>query len=127
MTQPTTTDVQALVERYFDMWNTEDADARREVVATTFSEGATYVDPLFDVAGHDGLDGMVAAAHQAYPGHRFRRTGAVDVHHDRIRWAWELAAGDQPAVAGGVDYARLAGDGRLGEVTGFIDFAPNPS
>jgi hypothetical protein len=123
----TTTDVQALVERYFDMWNAHDADERRAVVASTFVEDGTYVDPLFDVAGHEGLDGMVAAAHQAYPGLRFRRTGEVDVHHDRVRWSWELGADGQPAVAGGVDYARLAADGRLAEVTGFIDFAPTPA
>ncbi len=65
---------------------------------------------------------MVTAVHQQYPGYRFRQIGAVDVHHDRARWAWELAGPNgSPPVAAGVDFAVLAPDGRLREVTGFFE------
>ena len=45
------------------------------------------------------------------------------MHHNRVRFAWELAPEDGQAVAGGVDFG-VTGDGLLQAVTGFIDFAP---
>lgn len=114
-------DADRLVEGYFAMWNTADAAARRDVVATTWTPDATYLDPMFGADGHDGLDTMVEAVHGQFPGHEFRLTGGVDAHHDRIRWTWALvptAGGD--AVATGLDVAVVA-DGRLSHVTGFID------
>jgi hypothetical protein len=44
---------------------------------------ASYVDPTFDAKGSDALDAMVAGVHEQFPGHRFRKTGTVDVHNDR--------------------------------------------
>lgn len=112
----------ALVQGYFAMWNEADPRARREVVTATWAPPAAYVDPLFTAEGYDGLDTMVEAVHQRFPGHEFRLTGAVDAHHDRLRWSWELASVESgDAVASGVDFAVLAGDGRLAQVTGFIE------
>ena len=115
-------DANQLVAGYFAMWNEADAAARQEVLAATWTADATHVDPLFDVAGHDGLAAMVDAAHQQFPGHAFRLTGPVDAHHDRLRWTWELVpeAGGA-AVASGLDVAVVTADGRLSHVTGFID------
>jgi hypothetical protein len=45
----------------------------------------------------------------------------VDAHHDRVRWSWELATPEGPAIATGVDFAVLAEDGRLREVVGFFE------
>lgn len=59
-----------------------------------------------------------------FPGHSFRLAGEIDVHHNRLRWRWELAAEGQPAIAGGTDCATLDADGKLCEVVGFFDFAP---
>jgi hypothetical protein len=117
-----TTPPAALIDRYFAMWNTTDDDARRDVVATTWTPNATYVDPLMTAEGHDGLVAMVRAVHEQYPGHEFRLTGAVDAHHDRVRWEWQLTAPDGGAVlVNGVDFAVVAADGRLAQVTGFIE------
>ena len=117
-----TTTTAALVDRYFAMWNTTDAAARRDVVAATWTPDATYVDPLMTAAGHDGLVAMVRAVHEQYPGHEFRLTGAVDAHHDRVRWQWQMTAPDGRAVlVSGVDFAVVAADGRLAQVTGFIE------
>jgi hypothetical protein len=108
-----------IVDSYFEMWNETDQARRREVIATTWAPEGGYVDPMFTADGHDALDAMVAAVHQKFPGHRFRLTEAVDGHHDRARWGWELAGPDGP-VAGGVDFAVLDAGGRLREVTGFF-------
>ena len=69
-------------------------------------------------------DAMVAAVHERFPGYHFRRIGEIDRHHDRLRFAWELAPEGGPVFAGGVDFGVVAADGRLKTITGFIDHAP---
>ena len=103
------------------MWNETDPARRRQVIAATWSAESSYVDPLFTAEGADALDAMVAGVHQQFPGHRFRLTGPVDVHHDRARWGWELAPETGPPVVTGIDFAVLDAEGRLREVTGFFE------
>ena len=87
------------------------------------TEDASYIDPLMASEGHAAIDGMVRAVQQRFPGYRFRRAGAVDGHHDRLRFCWELAAEGGPVVAKGNDFATFA-EARLTAVTGFIDQMP---
>ena len=112
-----------LVERYIAVWNEIDPDRRERLIAETFSEGASYVDPLTASEGYTAINGMVRAVQERFPGYRFRRVGAVDGHHDRIRFGWELATEGGSVVARGTDFASVAG-ARITTVTGFIDQAP---
>ena len=114
------TDIEQTVERYFDMWNETDPARRRELIERTWAPVASYLDPMFSADGYEELGEMVAGVHKQFPGHRFRLAGAVDAHHNRVRWGWELGEPGAAPVASGVDFAVLATDGRLGEVTGFI-------
>ncbi|WP_112241724.1 nuclear transport factor 2 family protein [Kribbella monticola] len=113
-----------VADQYFAMWNCDDAEARAKLIAELWVDEAMFVDPTFEVTGHDGLSKTVETAHQMFPGYRFTRTGSIDEHHNRLRWTWELAAEGQPAVAGGTDLVTLAPSGKIVEVVGFIDFAP---
>jgi hypothetical protein len=114
-----------VVDGYFAMWNETDPARRRAAIEAAWAPQARYVDPMLDADGLDGLDAMAAGVQERFPGHRFRRTGAVDVHHDRARWDWELTAPEGGAtVVAGVDFAVLAPDGRLREVTGFFEQPP---
>jgi hypothetical protein len=113
-----------LVDRYIALWNETDRERRRALVACTFGEGASYADPLMAGDGRDAIDDMVAAAQQRFPGHRVRRLGEIDRHHDRIRFRWELVAPAGAAIAEGTDFATVAG-ARLEAVTGFIDRMPD--
>ena len=116
------TAISTLVDGYCAMWNETDPARRQAVIARTWAPDARYRDPLFAADGHAALDALVAAVHARVPGHRFRLTGAVDAHHDRARWGWELVGpAGGPPVAAGVDVAALAPAGRLREVTGFFD------
>ena len=115
------TPIGEIIDGYFAMWNETDPERRRAAIAASWAPGASYLDPLFQADGPAGLDEMVVAVHQRFPGHTFRLTAAVDTHHNRARWGWELASPEGEAVAGGVDFAVLAPDGRLAEVTGFLE------
>jgi hypothetical protein len=113
-----------LVERYIASWNETDPARRRALIAATWTEEALYLDPLMRGEGHDGIDAMIAAVQQRFPGHRFRRTGQVDSHNDRVRFGWSLGPEHGPALAAGLDVGVIAGDGRLRSITGFLDSLP---
>src|SRR5439155_2303393 len=84
----------------------------------------SYADPAAAGDGRAGIDAMVAAVQARFPGHRFRRTTEVDLHHDRLRFRWELAPEGGPVLVAGVDFGTLADGGRLASVTGFFDQVP---
>jgi SnoaL-like protein len=117
-----TSDLNSLVHRYIDAWNETDAQRRRELVAGTWSDDGTYVDPLMTGAGHDSIATMIALAQERFPGHRFELSFGPDGYSDQVRFAWRLYApdGGEP-VATGVDFGTLAEDGRLRSVTGFLE------
>jgi hypothetical protein len=112
----------AVVDGYIAMWNETSPEARRAIIAETWSEDGTYLDPLMSGEGAAGIDAMVAGVQEQFPGHRFELTSGPDHHHDRVRFAWRLVgANGGAAVARGVDFATLADDGRLRSVTGFLE------
>jgi SnoaL-like domain len=114
-------DVATLIDRYIEIWNETDPDRRRSLVADTWAEDASYLDPIMAGEGQDGIDTMIAGAQGQFPGHRFELSAGPDAHHDRLRFAWRLVGADGKPVAGGVDFATLAEDGRLRSVTGFLE------
>lgn len=116
------------VSRYFAAWNTTDRAALDRAVAAAFTDGATYTDPLAEVAGHDGLVAAIAGAQAQFPGYAFRPLGTVDGHHDLARFGWELVSeADGTAPLAGFDVVRLAADGRIRSVYGFLDRLPSPA
>ena len=63
---------------------------------------------------------MIGAAQAQFPGHRFELAFGPDAHNDVVRFAWTLVGAGGP-VAKGVDFATVAADGRLRNVTGFLE------
>ncbi len=114
-------DTNEIVEQYIASWNERDPDARLALVTATFTDDADYIDPLMSGRGIDGIDAMIAAAQEQFPGHEFALTDDPDAHNDRVRFSWLLAPAGEPAIVGGTDFARLAADGRIQSVTGFVD------
>jgi len=121
------TDHTDLIDRYIAMWNEADAGRRRDLIAQTWSESSSYVDPAVQGEGRTGIDAMVAGVQQRFPGHRFRRTSEVEAHHDRVRFRWELAPEGGPPVVDGTDFGVVAADGRLSTITGFFDRVAVPA
>lgn len=113
-----------IVERYLDCWNTTDAQAGQELLASTFQSDAEYVDPLVSTTGLDELDAAISGVHSQFPGFVFTRFGELDAHHDVARFGWGLGpAGAEPLVIG-FDVVTTAEDGRISKVAGFLDRVP---
>ncbi|WP_067171380.1 nuclear transport factor 2 family protein [Microtetraspora niveoalba] len=118
-------DFAATAERYIAAWNETDADARAKAVAELWTEDGGYTDPLAAVTGHEGIAAVIAGAQQMFPGLVFTLGGAVDGHHDTMRFTWHLGPeGATEPVVVGFDVAVLSEDGRIRNVYGFLDKVP---
>ena len=115
-----TNTITSVVDTYIAAWNETDASRRVELVAETFTDDARYLDPLMSGEGVEGIAAMIGAAQAQFPGHRFELSFGPDTHNDVVRFAWALR-GDGDPVARGVDFATVNGDGRLRNVTGFLE------
>jgi SnoaL-like domain len=116
------TDITAVVHNYIAMWNEATPEDRRAIIADTFADGATYLDPIMSGDGREGIDAMIAGAQKQFPGTRIELSAGPDMHHDRVRFAWRMVnQADGTPVAAGVDFATVAEDGRLQDVTGFLE------
>lgn len=85
-------DYDTVVDRYLAVWNEPDETARRAALDELFADGIRYVDPLAAVEGRAGLDALIGAVRQQFPGHAFTPGGPVDGHHDQVRFTWNLTA-----------------------------------
>ena len=114
------TDITETVDTYLAMWNEDDPSRRAELIEKAWVPDARYVDPVQEADGYDALSNMVDAIHAHYPGQQFRRTTAVDTHHDEVRFGWELGVPGGDVTVAGIDVGILATDGRLQRITGFF-------
>jgi hypothetical protein len=48
-----------LIDGYIAMWNETDAERRRDLIARTWTEAASYLDPVMQGEGQAGIDAMV--------------------------------------------------------------------
>jgi SnoaL-like domain len=117
-------DVTATVDTYLSAWNETDPDRRAELVGQVWAEDGTLTDPPLAAAGRPAISDLHAALQGQFPGHAFRRSSAVDAHHDRFRVGWELVGPDGTVALAGLDVGELTEDGRLRAVTGFFGDLP---
>jgi len=117
------TDFNALVDRYIAVWNENDTEKRRALIAQTFTEGTQFIDPLQQAEGQSGIETLVQGVQQKFPAYRFRRAGGADGFGDHVRFRWELAPEGGESFVEGTDFGEVV-DGRLHRVTGFFDKVP---
>jgi len=116
-----------LVVNYIAAWNERDPARRHDTIARTWTEGGTYVDAHRRGEGHAGIDGMIAAAQNQFPGYRLRLVSKIETHNGNLRFSWAAGGTEQaPLYLAGTDFAVVAADGRIQSVTGFVDAAPAP-
>jgi len=119
MTDVMTKDTTAIIDAYFAMWNEADSANRLQHAKQAWADNGRYVDPAREGEGHEGISEMMEVARGHFPGFTLRRSSGIDVHHDKLRFAWEAVAPDGSVPIAGVDFGELAPDGRLQRITGF--------
>jgi hypothetical protein len=118
--------VTEVVDSYIAAWNERDSNRRLELLAKTWTENGSYIDPHRGGTGYQQLCAMIQTVHEAFPSaYRFRLASHVDEYGDRIRFQWEAGGTkDAPLHFVGTDFAVLSQDGRFQSVTGFVDQSP---
>ncbi|MCK9894165.1 nuclear transport factor 2 family protein [Frankia sp. AgB32] len=113
------------VQRCLAAWNAAPDDVEK-AVAMTFTDAATYTDPLADIRGQDAITDTIRGVREQFPGFEFRAVGTPDAHHHIARFSWELVSReDGSAPVAGFDVITLAEDGRVSSVSGFLDRVPD--
>lgn len=118
-------DISTFVERYINIWNEPDADARRQAVRLLWQEEARHLARGIEAFGHAGIERRVADAYKKWvkeKGNVFRLRDGVDGHHDTIKLRWEmLPAEGGDVISIGFDFLVLGEDGRIRTGYQFIE------
>ena len=117
-------DSQTLAARYIEAWNEKDPARRRALIGALWTSDATFVDPVMQGEGHDGIDQVIAGVQSRFPDFRFALIGQPDAFGDHLRLSWGLGPDGADAPVKGTDFMALR-DGRLAAVTGFFDQLPS--
>ena len=115
------------IDTYLAAWTEPDPDRRRTMVEKVWAADGCLIDPPLAAEGHAGISDLFAALQSQFPGHAFRRSSAIDSHHDQFRFAWQLVGSDGAVALTGLDVGETASDGRLQRITGFFDDVPAES
>lgn len=113
-----------LAERYLATWNETDPAARRQLLDTHWAADATYIDPVVDARGLEGIDATIAGAQAQFPGFLFTQLDEMDAHHQQARFRWGLGAPGEPPLVEGFDVVVIDDEGRIERVYGFLDKVP---
>src|SRR5438128_1290763 len=118
-------DLTATIDTHLAGYCEPDAEKRAQLLTRVWVTDGELFDPPLEGKGRDNIADLVDVVLHHYPDHTFRRTTAVDTHHDRARYGWELVGGDGTVAVTGTDFAELDADGKLTRIVGFFgELAP---
>ena len=115
--QPTDTPVPEAVQAYLDAWNAPDDATRAQRLADAVTPSIVYRDPTTAVAGPEALSAYIESTRATVGDAPLLLSGTPDAYGPVMRFTWTM--GD-PIVVAGIDFATVADDGRLAEITGFF-------
>jgi hypothetical protein len=113
-----------VIRAYGQAWLEPDAAARRALLETAWADDGVYQDPMGEARGREALVRHIGAFHSSAPGARIELTTGFSEHHGAVHFGWRMVAADGRVQVEGVDFGRLAPDGRLESVTGFFGDPP---
>ncbi len=124
MTNATAVNIAENVDTYIASLGQTDPAARAAMIAHAFVPEGRYVDPQMDVRGAEAMQAAITAVQQQAPGATFRRTTGIDVHHEYLRFGWEMVGPDGTVLLAGTDIGSLSEDGKLTGILGFFGDLP---
>lgn len=75
-------------------WNEPDPTRMRSLAEAAVTIDVMFTDPQYAICGRDALIRMMLAFRERSAGVRLNRTSAIDSHHDRARYSWEIISLD---------------------------------
>ncbi len=105
-------------------WNERHPERVRAHLEKALSPEVVFIDPSIVTRGIDEFEANVHEVHGRLPRAEYRRASGVDLHHDVVRYAWEIHR-DGELVLPGFDVTELDEEGRVLRVLGF--FGPLPA
>lgn len=120
----TTVDREAVLASYLAFWNTDPGSEQTRLAAEAFTADVGYHAVIDTFIGIEQLLVIRPQFVEHLGDIRIVSRGPADQHHDRARLRWELRLPDQTSFAEGTDVIRFADDGRIAEITVFLDRAP---
>lgn len=109
-----------VVDSHLAAYSEPDPSVRAALIRNSWNLEGRLVDPPLESRGHDGISDQAATLLAQFPGHRFERTTALDMHHQFIRYGWRLVGTSGEPVLTGVDFMDVDVDGRIARVVGFF-------
>jgi len=117
-------DLANTIDTHLDGLNETEPGIRSHKLEQVWAIDGRLIDPPLAGSGPTEISSMAATLQAQFPSHSFRRTSAIDAHHDHFRYAWELVASDGSVALSGLDVGELAPDGSIARITGFFGDLP---
>lgn len=116
---------QETFEAYIAAWNTADPAECQQLLEQCWAEDGVYCDPQTLAQGRPALQDVIAGFQSNFAGSRIEPRSGLDIHHNRLRFAWVMVSRGGKTLTEGIDFGELDQDNRLKSITGF--FGPLPS
>lgn len=116
-------DFQKIAERYIQLWNEREPRLRQKLLEEDWARGASYTDPMAQVAGHSDINSLIANVQARFPEFRFKLTTGANGYGEHLRFSWGLGPDGVAGVIEGSDVVSLK-DNRIERVVGFLDKVP---
>lgn len=71
-------------------WNERDHAKLRDLVEKSVTQNIAFTDPQYAITGCDAFIEMMRAFQARVGDVQLNRTSAIDMHHDRARYSWEI-------------------------------------
>ena len=124
MTTPTAVNVAEIVDTYLASLGQTDREARGAMIAAAWVPEGRYVDPHRDVTGGESMQATISGVQEQVPGVTFRRTSGIDLHHEYLRFSWDMLGPDGSVLVSGIDVGALSDGGKLKGICGFFGELP---
>ncbi|MEL7043317.1 MAG: hypothetical protein AAGL90_17495 [Pseudomonadota bacterium] len=107
------------LDRMCGVWNTEDADEQVALTKASMEHNVHFVDPKYNIIGHDPFLAMVKATQAQVPGAVYARASKVDFQNNFCRFHWSIHL-DGKLVLAGFDVVEVTDQGKILKVIGFF-------
>jgi len=116
-------DFQTIAERYIQLWNEREPQLRQRLLEQDWSQGASFTDPMAQVAGHSDINTLISNVQSRFPEFRFKLTTPANGYGEHLRFSWGLGPDGVEPIIEGSDVVSLKNN-RIDRVVGFFDKLP---